>query len=157
MKPFGGGAFSNANIALKYVLANPDCDLVIPGMATVAEVEENSRIWMGDHALSEEEQHVIQQDLKELGTQFCRGCEYCQPCPQEIPISVILRTETQFLRRMGWSESRVTAVKNAKTKLENCAHCGTCESRCPYRLPIQELLPQAMSSLWNLMENRTIP
>ena len=157
MKPFGGGAFSNANVALKYVLSNPDCDLVIPGMATVSEVEENYTIWMGDHTLSEEEKKVIEKDRKELGDQFCRGCEYCQPCPQGIPISFILRTESQFLHRMGWSDSRAEGVKNAKMKLENCAHCGTCESRCPYSLPIQELLPKAMESLWNLMEDRAIP
>lgn len=157
MKPFGGGAFSNANVALKYVLSNPDCDLVIPGMASVSEVEENHRIWMGDHTLSEEEKKVIEKDRRELGDQFCRGCDYCQPCPQGIPISLILRTENQFLRRMGWTDSRVEDVKNAKVKLENCSHCGTCESRCPYGLPIQELLPKAMESLWNRIENRTIP
>ena len=58
---------------------------------------------------------------------------------------------------MGWSENRVKMVQNAKEKLETCIHCGLCESRCPYKLPIQELLPIAIESLWEHMENRTIP
>jgi predicted aldo/keto reductase-like oxidoreductase len=157
MKPFGGGAFSNANTALKYVLSNPDCDLVIPGMMSVAEVEENIGVWMGDHTLTDEERRLIERDRERLGDQFCRSCNYCQPCPQGIPISTILRTESQVLRRMGWTESRVNSVKEAKEKLETCIHCGECESRCPYDLPIQELLPKAMQSLWDLMESRTIP
>jgi predicted aldo/keto reductase-like oxidoreductase len=157
MKPFGGGAFSNANTALKYVLSNPDCDLVIPGMMSVAEVDENHGVWMGDHTLTAEEKTLIMRDKERLGDQFCRSCNYCQPCPQGIPISTILRTESQVLRRMGWSDSRVKAVKDAKMKLETCIHCGECESRCPYGLPIQELLPQAMQRIWDLMENRTIP
>ena len=157
MKPFGGGAFSNANTALKYVLSNPNCDIIIPGMMSIAEVEENYKVWNGDHTLTDEERRLIERDKKELGDQFCRSCNYCQPCPQEIPISTILRTEAQVLRRMGWSERRVATVKNAKEKLETCIHCGECESKCPYNLPIQELLPKALQSLWDLMESRSIP
>ena len=157
MKPFGGGAFSNANTALKYVYNNPDSDIVIPGVATIAELEENWNIWKGDMNLTSEELELIEEDKQMLGDQFCRSCNYCQPCPQEIPISTILRTETQVLRRMGWSDSRVQMVKDAKEKLDNCIHCGLCESRCPYELPIQELLPKAMERLWDLMESRSIP
>ncbi len=157
MKPFGGGAFSNANTALKYVLSNPDCDIVIPGMMAVAEVDENYGVWMGDHTLTDEERSLIEMDRERLGDQFCRSCNYCQPCPQGIPISTILRTEAQVLRRMGWSDRRVEAVKDAKMKLDTCIHCGECEIRCPYNLPIQELLPKAMQSLWDLMESRKIP
>ena len=157
MKPFGGGAFSNANTALKYVLSNPNCDITIPGMLSVAGVEENIKVWNGDHSLTDEEIDLIDRDKKELGDQFCRSCNYCQPCPQDIPISTILRTEMQVLRRMGWSDRRVDEVKRAKLLLDTCIHCGQCESRCPYNLPIQDLLPKAMESLWNRMEDRSIP
>ena len=157
MKPFGGGAFSNPNTALKYVYNNPNTDLVIPGVSTIAELEENWKVWQGDLSLSATELELIEKDKQILGDQFCRGCNYCQPCPQNIPISTILRTETQALRRMGWSENRVKNVKKAKEKLDTCIHCGDCESRCPYDLPIQELLPKAMESLWDHMENQTIP
>ena len=157
MKPFGGGAFSNANTALKYVFNNPDVDLVIPGTLSVAEVDENVRVWLGNMRLTPREYELIEQDKQELGQMFCRGCDYCQPCPQEIPISFILRAERQTLRRMGWTDSRVEQVRKAKEKLEGCIHCGACESRCPYQLHIQELLPKAMASLWDHMENRTIP
>lgn len=157
MKPFGGGAFSNANTALKYVYNNPDTDIVIPGVCSIAEVDENWNVWQGDLSISKEEYELIEKDKKILGDQFCRSCNYCQPCPQEIPISTILRTETQVLRRMGWSAGRVKMVKAAKEKLDTCIHCGLCESRCPYNLPIQELLPKAMASLWDLMDNQTIP
>jgi predicted aldo/keto reductase-like oxidoreductase len=152
MKPFGGGAFSNANTALKYVYSNPDLDLVVPGTLSVAEVDENVKVWLGGMRLTPREYELIEQDKRELGSRFCRGCDYCQPCPQEIPISFILRAERQMLRRMGWTDARVEQVRNAKEKLDVCAHCGACESRCPYQLHIQELLPETMASLWGLME-----
>ncbi len=157
MKPFGGGAFSNANTALKYVYNNPDTDLAIPGVMSTAEIDENWDVWQGDLTLTAEELELIERDKTELGSQFCRGCNYCQPCPQDIPISYILRAEKQTLRRMGWSDSRVESLKKAFEKAETCIECGACESRCPYELPIIRLLPEAMASLKVHMENRTIP
>ena len=155
MKPFGGGAFSNANTALKYVYNNTDADIAIPGVATVEEVEENCKIWQGDLTLSKEELELIEKDRQTLGDQFCRGCDYCQPCPQDVPISTILRTE-QFLQRTGWSERTVKRIREVKEKLDTCINCGTCESRCPYNLPIQELLTKTMENLWNQLEKQTL-
>jgi predicted aldo/keto reductase-like oxidoreductase len=157
MKPFGGGAFSKANTALKYVLSNPDADIVIPGMMSIAEVEENIQVASGDLTLTEDEKKLIERDREELGEQFCRACNYCQPCPQEIPISFVLRAENQMLRRMGWSESRVEQVREANEKVDTCIQCGACEERCPYSLPIRSILPEKMDRLYQLMENREIP
>jgi predicted aldo/keto reductase-like oxidoreductase len=157
MKPFGGGAFSNANTALKYVFNNPDTDLVIPGVLSLDEIEENWRIWQGDLTLTPEELELIERDKEELGNQFCRGCNYCQPCPQGIDISFLLRAEKQTLRRMGWTDSRAESIVAAIEKGKTCQKCGECESRCPYELPIRELLPPTMERLQRHMENRTIP
>ena len=60
MKPFGGGAFSNANIALKYVFNNPDVGVVIPGVMSIAEVEENWSIYKGDLMLTKEDLDLIE-------------------------------------------------------------------------------------------------
>lgn len=157
MKPFGGGAFSNANTALKFVYNNPNVDIVIPGVPVIAELEENYRVWLSDLTISEEEKELIEKDRVELGKNYCRGCGYCQPCPQEISISFILRAEKQTLRRMGWSEGRVNSLKNAFAKAKTCIKCGECESRCPYELPIMELIPESVERLKVHMKNQTVP
>lgn len=157
MKPFGGGAFSNANTALKFVYNNPNVDIVIPGVPVIAELEENYRVWLSDLTISEEEKELIEKDRVELGKNYCRGCGYCQPCPQEISISFILRAEKQTLRRMGWSEGRVNSLKNAFAKAKTCIKCGECESRCPYELPIMELIPESVKRLKVHMKNQTVP
>jgi predicted aldo/keto reductase-like oxidoreductase len=157
MKPFGGGAFSDANTALKYVLANEVVDIVIPGMMSEAEVEENVRVGGGDLALTDLELKVIEGDRVRLGNQFCRSCDYCKPCPQGIPISFVLRAEVGMLRRMGWTEGVVKQTLEAEPKVATCLKCGVCESRCPYKLPIRELLPQKMSSLMKRLDEKSIP
>lgn len=157
MKPFGGGAFSNANTALKYVFNNPDVDVVIPGVMSIAEVEENWSIYDGDLTLTREELELIEIDKEELGTQFCRACGYCQPCPQEIPITYLMRAEKQFLRRMGWRPGTAERMTEAVEKGETCIQCRVCESRCPYELPISELLPGICSRLRTHIADQTIP
>ncbi|EMR74026.1 putative oxidoreductase of aldo/keto reductase family [Thaumarchaeota archaeon SCGC AB-539-E09] len=154
MKPFGGGVFSNANTALKFVLGSGKVDITIPGMMSVEEVEENVAVSTGDLNLSTEEYALIEKDKIELGSQFCRACGYCQPCPQEIPITFILRAEKQFIKRMGWREGLEEQLQNAIEKADTCIECGDCEGRCPYHLPIRELLKDSSSSLKGVLESR---
>ena len=77
----------------------------------------------------------------ELGKRFCRACDYCQPCPQEIPISMVMRLRG-FARRFPaerlfgeWSQAMIA-------KAETCADCGECEPRCPYELPIRDMMKE---------------
>lgn len=154
MKPFGGGAFSNANTALKFILRNENVDVVIPGMMSVEEVEENVTVASGSYTLSDEELKLIEKDKAELGSQFCRACYYCQPCPQEIPISFVLRAESQFLKLTGWTPRLERQFQDAEAKVATCIKCGECESRCPYHLPIRELLPVKIASLEKRLEMR---
>ncbi|KON31108.1 hypothetical protein AC482_02020 [miscellaneous Crenarchaeota group-15 archaeon DG-45] len=154
MKPFGGGAFSNANTALRFVLSRDFVDVTIPGMMTTAEVEENFNVALASHRLSREELELIERDRAELGDQFCRACNYCQPCPQEIPITFVLRAESQFLKRMGWRPGTEERISEALEKADTCIECGECEARCPYHLPIRQLLPERAASLADLLEAR---
>jgi predicted aldo/keto reductase-like oxidoreductase len=138
MKPMAGGEFSRADVALKFILKDENVDVVIPGMMTVAEVEENVVIASQPYDLNADDLILIEEDKNRLGTQFCRGCDYCQPCPQEIPISNILRVES-FVKRLEGTDKLKELVKGSKEKVDSCIDCGECESRCPYHLPIREM------------------
>ena len=154
MKPFGGGAFSNANTALKFVLGKRFADVVIPGMAHVHEVDENLRVASGPTSLNAEELSLIDRDREELGSEFCRACNYCQPCPQGIGISFLLRAENQTLRRMGWRPGTEERFAEAIGKARTCIECGACEERCPYHLPIRRLVVEKADSLERLLKAR---
>ena len=154
MKPFGGGAFSNANTALKYVLANKHVDIAIPGMMATQEVEENHSVALGPPELSQWERDLIEKDRAELGEQFCRACNYCQPCPQGVPISFVLRAESQFLKRMGWRPGTEERIAESIQKAAACVECGECEERCPYHLPIRELLKARSKSLERILDEK---
>jgi predicted aldo/keto reductase-like oxidoreductase len=157
MKPFGGGAFTNARTALKFVLADKNADCTIPGMQNVAEVDENVEVCGGSLSLSKDDLDSIEMDRAALGDEFCAACDYCQPCPVGIPISFVLRTEMSTLRRMGWTEGTIKQTKEVAPKVAACLDCGACETRCPYQLPIRKLLPEKMDALLKRLEERSIP
>jgi predicted aldo/keto reductase-like oxidoreductase len=157
MKPFGGGAFTNASTALKFVLANNDVSCTIPGMLSVKEVEENVKVCGEGLTLNMEEEKQIEADKELLGEEFCAACDYCQPCPVGIPISFVLRTELSSLRRMGWTEAFLKQTQETAPKVAACLQCGACENKCPYQLPIRKLLPEKMARLQKLAETKIIP
>ncbi len=139
MKPLAGGAIEDAALALRFIAANPDAGVVIPGMYSEKEIAQNLAA-MGDKSpLSETELDKIRAIREELGTQFCRRCNYCQPCPQGVGIAGIFVLEG-YLRRYGladWAKLRYNATPK---KAGDCVGCGACEARCPYQLPIRQML-----------------
>ena len=75
----------------------------------------------------------------EVGTRFCRRCEYCQPCPQDIRISLIMNLHS-FWRRFPAERFFTGGIEESVNQAEDCAQCGECEEKCPYHLPIREML-----------------
>jgi len=139
MKPLGGGAFANAVEALKFVLKQP-ISTVVPGVCSIQEVEQNAAVGSMPLVLEREAEARLEDQAKVLGRLFCRACEYCQPCPEGVPISSLLRVDT-FIKRMGW-DSWYTRNRDAIEKYEKCQQCRQCESKCPYQLPILELMAE---------------
>ena len=135
-------------------LRSEGVDVTIPGVASVSEVDENVTVASGPTVLTDEELALIEGDKAELGDRFCRACGYCQPCPQGIPITSVLRAESQFLKRMGWRPGTEERFAGYVEKARTCIECGACEERCPYNLPVRELLPEAANSLEKLLETR---
>ena len=142
MKPLAGGAIEDAVTALRYVCANPDVTVVIPGMADIAELNQNLAAVNDASPLSHEEEGKLRAIRDALGTQFCRRCNYCQPCSAGISISSVFLFEG-YLTRYGladWARSRYATLTK---KASDCIGCGACESRCPYHLPIRSMLKEA--------------
>ena len=139
MKPMAGGALEDARLALRFIRQNENVSVVIPGMYDIREIDENLSAMEDISALTSDELAKIETIRKELGTQFCRRCNYCQPCTAGISISGIFVLEG-YLQRYGlgdWAQKRYDALNK---KAGDCVGCGACEKRCPYQLPIRQML-----------------
>ena len=100
-------------------------------------------LYEGPHEITDAERAEMQRLTEELGTRFCRRCEYCQPCQQEIPISMVMSFPT-FIKRLppDWY-LKSPFIPGAMEKAATCVECGECEARCPYNLPIREMIKES--------------
>ncbi len=142
MKPLAGGAIEDAKIALRFAVSNPAVTVVIPGMAEVTEITENAVAVADTSPLSAEEIGKIEEIKSLLGTNFCRRCNYCAPCTVGINIPAVLLFEGYYSRYHlpEWAEARYATLSKTAS---DCIECGACETRCPYNLPIREMLKNA--------------
>jgi predicted aldo/keto reductase-like oxidoreductase len=138
MKPFAGGMLDKANLSIKYLLqfegVVPD-----PGIETVAEIEEIVEIVNGPWEMTTEERQELEQIRAEVGTRFCRRCQYCMPCSQGVNIPMVMNVYS-FWRRFPPDRFFGGGIASAIETAENCIECGECEEKCPYNLPIIEML-----------------
>lgn len=139
MKPLAGGAIEDAALALRYVCSNPDVTVVIPGMAEVRELEQNLAACSNTEPLTDEELTAMDKVREQLGTDFCRRCNYCAPCTVgiNIPSVFLFAGYLQRYDLADWAKDRYSTLK---VKASACIGCGKCEPRCPYHLPIREKL-----------------
>jgi predicted aldo/keto reductase-like oxidoreductase len=140
MKPLAGGMLDDASIAFKYLLQFKDV-VTIPGIEKVAEIEEIARIYEASPRLTAADRRQMKRMRDELGTRFCRRCDYCQPCQQGIPISMVMTFPT-FVKRLPPDWCLRGFVTESMEKAATCIDCGECEARCPYGLPIREMLKE---------------
>jgi len=138
MKPFAGGNIKNARLAMKYLLQFPSVQ-IIPGIEKAHEIEEISDILAQSWELSVEDNVMMDEIRGELRGIFCRQCLYCMPCQSGVEIWPI--TIFRGLDHL-WPKEQMAAgwIVQAAKSGENCTQCGVCETKCPYSLPIRELI-----------------
>lgn len=145
MKPMAGGMLDNATLAIKYLL---QFDGVVPdpGIERVQEIEEIASIVEGTWTMASEELAEIERIRKEVGTRFCRRCGYCEPCSQGVHISMVMNIPS-FLKRLPVERLTDGQLGDGIATGRDCIECGECEGKCPYHLPIREMLHQHMDML----------
>jgi len=139
MKPFAGGNITDAGLAFRYLLQF-DSVLPDPGVEKIEEVEEIVGLVDNPEPLSDLDRMRISEIRAELGHRFCRQCLYCQPCPQGVGIWMTMITKK--MHRLWPLESFMEIMAGPIESAENCIQCGVCESKCPYGLPIREMLKE---------------
>lgn len=146
MKPLAGGAIEDASLALRYVCSNPDVTVVIPGMAEIHELEQNLAACSNTEPLTQEELKEMDKVREQLGTDFCRRCNYCAPCTVgiNIPSVFLFAGYLQRYDLADWAKDRYSTLK---VKASACIGCGKCEPRCPYHLPIREKLKKCAKDM----------
>jgi aryl-alcohol dehydrogenase-like predicted oxidoreductase len=138
MKALSGGLITNSAAACAW-MAHFGPVVPIWGIQRASELEEFLSHIARPPALDAAMEAAITADRQALQGDFCRGCGYCLPCPQGIPINMAARAS--LLLRRSPSERLLSESGQAMMrKIEDCIECYQCANKCPYNLDTPALL-----------------
>ena len=152
MKAMGGGLINNSKASFAF-LNQFDNVLPIWGIQKISELDEFLS-YDENTVLDDDLKSSIESDKKELGENFCRGCGYCMPCPEEINISLCARMSL-WIRRFPAEPYLTEEYQEMMNQTLNCMECYACVDNCPYELDIPELLKENYEDFQNVLSGKT--
>lgn len=143
---------STASFALRWVGSLPGVKVILSGMSTMGQVEDNLKTFGCFKPLSGEEQKMMKEvrdTLKSRVQNGCTACRYCMPCPAGVDIPGCFGVWNTYHMYQNYNmvkrrwENELGEQKQAK----NCVKCGKCEQACPQKLSIRKDLERAQADL----------
>jgi len=147
LSPPASGRKPTVAECLRFALSNSRFPLILTGVKTPEEIEQNVSIAESYPPLSDAEQQELRAFGDHLGRGYCFGCGYCLPCPQDIDIPGIVQLLDHH-ERIGWEQPQAQKTyAEFPATFEDCVDCGRCEEQCPQNLPVRDRLRQAHETL----------
>ena len=153
MKAMGGGLLKNAKASFAFMNQFSNV-LPIWGIQHMSELEEFLS-YPQDLIIDDSLRQDIEHDKEELGDNFCRGCGYCMPCPEDINISLCARMSL-WIRRFPTEPNMDERTQKIMEGTKDCIECYACVDKCPYELDIPRLLKENYDDYQNVLTGKTI-
>lgn len=170
MEPIKGGSLANfsedinerframdpdasiASFALRWVGSHENVKVVLSGMSTMEQVDDNLATFGNFKPLTEAEDQEIKAIVAELRARVqngCTGCRYCMPCPAGVNIPGNFKVWNTYHMFRQYDKVKWAWEENLKDeeKAKNCIKCGKCETMCPQKLSIRDNLMQVQKDL----------
>lgn len=147
-------AWTMAEWALQWLWDQKEVSLLLSGMSTMEQVEQNlqSASRSGVGSLTDHDRETIrrvQQAWSGLAPVPCTGCEYCMPCPNGVQIPRIFKlyNESTMYDRQGRGQNAYQDEFTEDQRADMCVECGQCEDLCPQSIQIIQQLKDAHAYL----------
>jgi hypothetical protein len=150
----GGKRRSPVDLALQWVWNQPEVSVLLSGMSTMSQLDDNisSANRSGPGKMNRKDLELIEKIRKRYAQMIpisCTKCGYCMPCPNGVNIPRNLEVYNNGCIHEDLHTARNTYQRfiNEKERASACIQCGTCEEKCPQKIPISEWMPKVHASL----------
>ncbi|XBX74687.1 aldo/keto reductase [Proteinivorax tanatarense] len=143
-----------AEWAFKWLANFPEVSVILSGMNSKEEVNENVKILdkAKPNSLSKEEKQLIEEAKSIFEDKIkitCTECNYCIPCPHDVMIPTLFNVYNSgyMFENVQGSKDTYLRIKKMEKDASKCVECGLCEKECPQNLPIIEHLKKIEEEL----------
>ena len=140
------GDASPASYAIRYAAGGEGIMMVLSGMSTMEQMEDNLSFMKDFKPLNQEETEAVEkvrQVFRSMNLIPCTACRYCTAgCPQNISIPDLFAVMNTKQIYHDWNADYYYNEVHTKQggKASSCIKCGKCEKACPQHLHIRDLL-----------------
>ena len=143
--------------ALRWVASKPNVKVVLSGMSTMEQVEDNLHTFGNFEPLTQKESELVSQvayAIKKPTKNGCTGCAYCMPCPfgVDIPKNFRIWNDLSMYGNKEKAKQAFFQKLDVSARADQCKKCGKCETVCPQSIAIRENLKAAAKELNALKE-----
>lgn len=151
---------SVASWAFRYVGSLPNVLTILSGMTKMEHLKDNLATFTNFQPLTEEERGVLDKAIaeyrryKQIG---CTACKYCMPCKYGVDIPAVFEAYNKCVKESnipdmeGPRDAKFNKKKRAflatyyntvpeGARAERCISCGECQTLCPQKLNVPELI-----------------
>jgi len=143
-----GGKHSNAGYALRFAGSFPNIGVILSGMSSIDQMEENIKVMKDFTGLTQKEMDAVWKvcdifsEMRMIPCTSCHYCVYDSECPKGIKIPELFSCYNLKKIFNDWNQDYY--YKSVLTadggKASDCIECGRCEKECPQHLEIRKLL-----------------
>ena len=149
---------STASWCFRWLMQTPGVKMILSGMSTMEQLEDNIGTFENDKPLTEDENTTLYEIADALKNSVpCTSCKYClSVCPMELNIPMLIEIYNDIRYAPGVNSALKIEFMPEDKRPTACIGCGACIKMCPQKIDIPKTMIELSKALTEIPSWREI-